>query len=698
MPRIIESCVYLEIVDLVFLGIPERTVYWRLRNEKFTTYQSEEHGKLIEFSSLKWDWKKKINEYYDGCVRTYTQLKAIEENLGFCPERDKAYLRDFVLPKGSHLTPKRRKLYEQKCQFLNFLARLYPLTTGKIRAFGVDRKQDFWKLMGEFIQRNSVKLPKNARRLGDLVKKYISLGAAAVISGKLGNVNCQKIGEQERQLIIELYANEEGRKFTAKEVHQQFLVLAKEYGWAHCQDVTYRIVAKVIKEAKGDWNLERNGTKNFRLYNTLTANRRPASGRNLVWQLDGTPEHAWYYDPKRKTVDKLYVFKVMDSKSWKIVGYSIGYTETANLVFEAVKMGVKLTGVRPKEARGDKGSALQAGETKELMHSLGIRYYPTASGNSRGKSIESWQKHFNQRVLTYFPNKSSGNITNKSLDSQQSPDKLKANYKNYPTKAELVGQIRQAIALWNHWSNSKGVCPHEVYEESQEMGKMVDLYEQFELFTVWRMRGKKIHPYRYTMDGLKIEISGEKYYYVPDVGEEELAAFMNRHINTSKFYVKYDPSDLEQIGIYELASGTECKGENMRFIRHLVLKGKTAETSLDATDEEQARYVKIRRVQKLQEQLAKEKTQERRDYLAHNNILSGAIELERIHKDTYNNAELEVQRLELLGYNNEITSDKNKGLSALSSLASSNWLEQETELDEEDGLNGVYGLPKGRAN
>lgn len=697
MPVIIDNIIFLTNWDVsAAVGITRRAVNKSMGLGRIATYQSEQHGKLIEFKSLKWDWKQKINDYYNGNVRKYTQLQEIEQRLGYCPEIDRDFLKDLILPKGTHLSPKKRKICEQKCQILSFLARLQPLTNGKTREFGVENKQEFWKLMGEFIKKKEIKLPKNARRLSDLVKKYMELGAAATVSGRWGNNNSQKIGEKERQLIIELYADRDGRKFTGREVHKQFLAIAAENGWEHCKDVTYRVIANVIRNSKGEWHMERHGEKDFALNQTMTINRRPTSKRNIVWQLDGTPEHAWYYDEQNNTVNKLYVFKVMESKTWKVVGYAVGYAETANLVFEAYKMGVKLTGVRPLETRGDKGSALQAGETKALMHSLGVRYYPTATGNSRGKSIESWQKHFNEQVLSYLPNKSSGNITNKSLNSQQNPDKLKANYKGYPSKKQLHRQIVKSIALWNNWKNSKGVTPNERYEEAEEAGKAVNTYEQFELFAVWRMNGKTIRPYQFKMDGLTIEISGNKYRYIPDVDEAELAAFMNRHIDTTTFYVKYDPSDLEQIAIYTLPSGMERNEENMRFVSHLVLKGTTAETSLDATDEEQARYKRFRKVQIEQKRQAQEATEHRRDYLAHENILSGAVELKRIHKDSYNNAELEVQRLEMLGYNYEITSDKNKELSALSMMDDVDWLKDDDTEQEENDLN-VYGLPKARS-
>lgn len=689
MPVIIDYKIYLNIEDLMAVGFPQRSIYNHISSKWLEVYNSIEHGKLIRFDSLRLDWRKNVNEFYDGCIKTYTQLINIEKALIPCPSKDKEFLMSLILPKGTHMDKKSRVVCEQKCQVLGFLSLLYPLTDGKIRQFGIKGLTEFWEIMALFVKRKGIKLPIK-RRLSNLLKKYIEEGASAVISGKYGNGNSSKLGELERKLIVELYADRDGRKFTKKQVWEQFLFIANEKGWEHCKNVTYQIVAKVLRETRGEWHLERHGEKDFKLNQTVVINRRRPSGRNLVWQLDGTPECLWYYDAKRRTIDKLYVMKVMDSRTWKIVGYSIGYTETSNLVFECMKMACTLHGIKPKEVRSDKGSTMQSGETKELMRNLGATFYPTATGNARAKTIEAWQGLFNERVLTYFKNKSGANITAKSLNSRQNPDKLKANYKDYPTKEELVRQIRLTMELWNVMPNSKGDTPSELYEASEENGEPMSVLEQFELFAIWRKKGKKIQPYRYSIEGLKMEVSGQKYRYIPEVDATELANFMNRHTDVTNFYVKYDPSDLTQIALYELPYGLEDNANNMRFVCDAKLKGLTSETFQDATEAEKARLQKLRAVQKQQLQQAKHATDSRRALLAHQNTLNGAIELEHIHKDKLNQAELELQRLEMLGYNTEITSDKNKELSAISLMDEIDW----TNRDEDSTDLNVYGLPK----
>lgn len=694
MPLIIDYNVYLVASEIEAQPIPRRTIFQAIKDGRIESFKDDSLGRVILFSSMRQSWQDKINDYYDGCVRTYTQLELIHKALKPCPHTDRTFLLDFRLPNGVGLSEKERIEYERKCKVLSFLKKVNPSDLGNIRPFGMREKAEFWKLIYLFIKKEGIKLPKSSR-LQRLLSKYIKQGARAVIRKNYGNKNSSKIGELQRQTIIELYADRDGRKFNKRQVWQQYNFLAKQNGWP---EVNKRAVEIILRETEGEWTYERDGSKRFMLYKKLTIQRDELSARNIVWQLDGTPECLWYYDRKRKTIDKLYVMKVMERKSWKIVGYSIGYTETSNLVFEAVKMACTIHNVRALEARSDKGSAMQAAETKELMKNLGMVYYPTATGNSRGKAVEAWQAHFNTEVLTYFKNKSGGNVTTRTLDSKQNPDQLKKHYKTYPTKDELVRQIRLSMELWNEMPNSKGISPNESYTKSKENGISISVLEQFDLFYIWRRNGKKIQPYKFTMNGLKMQVNRLSYVYLPALEPQELAAFMNRHVDVTTFYVKYDPSDKKQVGFYVLPKGKEELAKNMRFVCHGVIKGNTAESYQDANAEQKERYQRYLKIQDEQERQAKAATEQRRALLQDRNILTGAIDIKSVHKDEYNRAELAYQRMEVLGYDHELQADKDKVLSKRSLMdTESIFNEDDWDFSEEESKEvetTAYGLPK----
>lgn len=665
MPHLFESNILFYSSELAALGIPKTTIY-RHKDLGYLEEVQAKGGSAFVFSSMARNWREKIQAFYNGDVLQHVQFQTIDDRLR-CPVGDQEVLRQYRLDSGVALDRKRMTMYQQACALLALLKELKPFSPYRVMDFGVQCKADFLKLVYDYIGFKGLKLPRSKRLLQTL-KRYIQEGATAIISGKLGMRNAAKIGQQEIDLLVALYADVNGRKFTKRQVWEQFKFIAKEKGWKHCESITYQAVAKVLTDHTGEWFQARHGEKVTQLDRTLSIQRVRPTKPNLVWQLDGTPEHVWYYCPDRKTVDRLYVLKVMDACTWRIMGYSIGTVENSNLVFEAMKMACKLNGTKPREVRVDKGSAMQAQQTKDLMQQLGANFFPTKSGNARGKTIESWQKHFNQKVLTHFVNKSGGNITAKDLNSQQNPDAFKRNYKSYPTKEELIGQIRLAMELWNESptstkSQSKGKTPNEIYTTKEHGGHDLDTLEQFNLFAVWRRKGKAFRAYKMDYKGIQVEIDKLQYRYLPELPADKLAAFLNKHMGTTTFYIKYDPSDLSQVALYVLPQGAKKAAPNMRFLCHAVIKKMVSETPLEGTPEDRRQLRHYRTVQDEQMQQPKDSMEARRQRLEDANILTGAIDIQKVYKDRYNAAKIAVERQRLLGYDNTLPADRNRELS-----------------------------------
>ena len=320
-------------------------------------------------------------------------------------------------------------------------------------------------------------------------------------------------------------------------------------------------------------------------------------------------------------------------------------------------------GVKPHQIKYDKGSALMAGESQELFSNLSKVHFPAATGRARAKSIEPWQKHMNQTVYTWFANKSGANIEAKTLDSKQNPDKLKQNAKSFPSKQEVIDQIHFAFSLWNEMHSRDGRSPAEKQNDPAPNSIALSVQERITSFFVWRKQGKTPLSYRYTAQGLSIEIKGNTYRYLPRHKDAmELATFQNKHTDTTKFYVKYEPTDLSMVGLYILPRGYELKEENLRFLCYANLKEKTKEAVQDNTPAGNALLKKYRDVQTLQGEMADKRIHEIRSKLVSRNILNGAIELKRVHKDAVNRAKVNLQRMEVIGANSGILSDTNSSL------------------------------------
>ena len=690
MVMIVRNNVGLPINSLIELGVNNKTIYNYIEKGKVRTIEAADGRKFLLFDSLKQQWQDLVNKFFGGNAKRHAQFNLIEK-VAKCSQEDRYILQKYRLANGQALDSKRRTMYEKCCGLLALLARLMPINEERVEAFGEETKQGFWDMIYAFIKDRGLKLPKSYRLLQNL-KKYQEEGATAVVSKKLGMKNRQKLGQVERDTIIALYSDIHGRKFTKKQVWKQFVHIAKKQGWVHCVDITYQQVANVLTDTTGEWIGDRHGKKHHMLNRELVINRRRASRPNLVYQIDGTPAHLWYWDAERKIIDKLYVLKVMDAHSWKIVGYSIGKSEVSTLVFEALKMACVMNQTKPLEIRTDKGSAMQSGETKALFEALGANYFPTATGRARAKTIEAWEKHYNQQILTWYTNKSAGNIDSKTLDSKSNPDKLRKLAKYFPTKEELVERISLSIHLWNERPEAKtGKSPNQkFYNGKASGGEPLELMEQIDLFFIWRKKGKKFRSYGFTYEGLEMIVNGEKYRYLPALEARELAAFMNKHTDVSRFFVKYDPSDLEQIALYTLPEGAEEAAENMRFVCDALIKGKTAETPMDATEQERQLLQKYREVQKQQWEQPQERMEERRQSLAAQNILSGAIELEAVHKDRLNAASLLVEQERAMGFHTAISEDRNRKLSR-DSLIEDFIIPQDKDKDKGDEPLDVYG-------
>jgi len=86
MPVIIDYEVYLSRKEIVDCGIANSSFHYDLNENNLKVFKSDEHGKVIAFHSLQWNWRKKINEHYGGCVKRYTQLENIAGFLLPCPK------------------------------------------------------------------------------------------------------------------------------------------------------------------------------------------------------------------------------------------------------------------------------------------------------------------------------------------------------------------------------------------------------------------------------------------------------------------------------------------------------------------------------------------------------------------------------------------------------------------------------------
>ena len=651
---------YIRFSALVELGVPETTIKdGALRGDSgwhLTPDPQDSRARLVAYEPLRTKYKTLIQEKY-GCPYRFAKMAMIEQAIPLINNEDRNIIDGYELPGGQRLSTKEREKYKRAARVLAYLSELPRLSKSIANSWGFDSADDFWVTVRNYIKKNKIALP-TSRRLEAKVREYQEKRAIVVIhEGRYGNKNGEKLNELHRLLLAELMADP--RKFSIAEVSRQFMAIAEEKGWEDAANVTYQAIFRQVKKMRGEWELNRHGEKWDMLNREIVINQRKASAPNIQWQIDGTPAALWYFNLKTKQLEKLYVVSVIDSHSDAIIGYAFGYTETTQLIAEALKMAIQLQGAVPYEIRSDKGSSLMSGETKALFKNLGCVFKPTTTGRARAKSVEGAQRWWMQRDSVYYFNRSGMNVTAKTQDAMPNPDALKENLSKFPTSTnELMAQIMESIALYNKRKRRDGLSPAEKQRDEQPNKREFNATHLLEYFGMFRKKGKKLTKYRFSNEGLEMQVQKHGFRYLPAVETtDELAAFMNQHSYTTEFYVKYDPTDLEEIGLYSLPIGAEETESSLRFECYASLKQLAAQVQSEASDEEKATLKHYRETQKAQKEQKVESGDRRKAMLQAHNVLAGAIQIENVHKDSLNKAKIEVQRLMTLGYGELITED-----------------------------------------
>lgn len=650
----IEGAVYCNMELLVEVGIKYRTIEFGYTT-KADHWQSikdpsDNRRRLIAFAPMKPKYKRMVVAKY-GDPYEQVNIQFFEERLIYL-EEDRQAIEDFRTSKGEQLSQGKREAYIKSAALLAYLDSLPRLSKSYLKNLGYANSKTYYKAVHTYIKRTQLPLPASTRIFTKLTD-YREHGAIAVIHGGHSNTNSQIITTEAKSILVRLMSDDKGRKFTRKEVWRQFKYLAKQYKLgSKMVNISYPTLLFHIRATEHLWFAARHGSKEFMLSREIRINKNKPSQPHLQWQIDGTPAPLWYYCAKSKQLRKLYTVVIIDTYSDAIIGYAIGETETMNMVFTALKMAIKVQGCKPFELRSDKGSANIGGETRALLANLGIRLNTSKAGNPKARSIEGQQGAWMKNVLTYFENKSGMNITTKTLDSRQNPEIVRQNYKEYPNKEEVIEQIQLSIASYNNWSIEGKRRRSERLQDAAPDARKVSLYEIMDYFFIFRKRGKKYQKYYFTTEGITMQVGNKEYKYLPNTADAmELAKFANKHTNRTTFYIKYDPSDLGQIGLYVLpANAPEESAEHFRLVAWATTKGKSNEMLQFASEEERENYKYLRQVKQEQQNHVAEELEDQAQYLDAINILQKGIDIQDVRKDDLNAAKQELQRLQVLGY------------------------------------------------
>lgn len=383
------------------------------------------------------------------------------------------------------------------------------------------------------------------------MKAFNQDGCKCLVTEKSGNNNAQKITSEISAWLITEMSKE--NKPSREDVAEAYNLSVDKTGW---QKITTSAIKQHLNkpEIMRVWYYNRHGKQAGDNYLQTFAQRRKAPFADAVWDLDGTALQLYYRDEKgQKLLSNLYVYYVIDEYSTSIVGYSVAFTETSQMVTEALQMAVRNHGYKPYQLRYDNGSANVSGAVKNLMSSMSRVNFPCQPYKGRSKIIETLQGHIEQRILRKLANFKGGSPTARGLDSKANPDFLKEIKKHLPSQMEVIEQLKEAVNDWNNRAEERdnyGIMQGETkaqrYTHKHEKRVKLNYFEQISLFMIER---PGLHTYR--NQGIRIQIDRNLYnYIVPD--EDGIGDFIFQQTNLGKkFTLRVNPENTSLALLYD---------------------------------------------------------------------------------------------------------------------------------------------------
>ncbi len=385
-------------------------------------------------------------------------------------------------------------------------------------------------------------------------KEYKDKGIECLIHKGVGNVNREKADTVMHAKMLEIYGNP---------VKYSFEDTAMMYNdWAEANNKELMTTSAIksylnTPKIKKVWYYKRHGKLAADNDLQQIISRTTPTFPDALWSIDGTTMQLYYIDSKGKVKSDLYVYFVTDAHTGAIIGYAVAFAETQGMVMEALKNALYTYSNKPYQLQYDNSSANIANAVQGMMSNMSRVHFPCEPYKGRGKYVESIIGHFQQQVLRKRENFKGGNVDVRSLNSKANPELLKQISKTkgaLPTFTEVINEFEQAVTEWNSRGEKRdkygrfiGDTKISRYENiKHEKRVKLNYFDKLSLFNI-----KLKKPYKYTTEGIKIELMGQKYkFIVPDPDSVGDFIFANEHLG-EKFDVKLNLENPQICSLYQ---------------------------------------------------------------------------------------------------------------------------------------------------
>lgn len=419
---------------------------------------------------------------------------------------------------------------------------------------------------------------------------YKREGIRSLMHAGIGNVNREKADTHCHAKLIELASNQ--TKISWEDVAMFF------NGWA-VENNKPKLTVSSIKQylntpkIKKVWYYARHGKLAGDNELQSLMNREKPSFPDALWSIDGTTMALYYKDENGKMISDLYAYFVTDAHTGSILGASIAYVETADMVSEALITAINTYENKPYQIQYDNSSANQAHVVQSLMSNMTRVHFGCEPYKGRSKYVESIIGHFQQRVLRRMKNFKGGNVDVRSLNSMANPELLtilKKNPEMLRTRDEVIEDFHKSIADWNARGEKRNSFGEFIGESKiarynsiqHEKRQKLNYFDRISLFMV-----ELKDTYKYSTQGICIELYGKQYHFrVPDSDNVGDFMFANEHL-MEKFKVRINRQHPELCSLYEIGK----KGKNGKFVAHAYELEKLPSCVADMKEGDKARQV-----------------------------------------------------------------------------------------------------------
>lgn len=671
MPCISKDIICITVPELEKCGVSNIYLRKALERQRTGLVYCWPHHKIgrdiyIHYDGIQDKYKALIKTEICGGleVKEWIKYNTIRDYLPMVIQEEKNLLADFVITRervdvsnGEVTEEKRTGLADEYISLLLYQSRWYRLMHKDVYCY---RKRELKKLgisgISEYrsicimianspteLFPDGAKLPKSPVSCYRNQVVYEETGVLSLISGKYGNICTQKVGDEQLQVLIDLYSD--GRKPDYHRVTKWYNEAAVRMEWVTKGGKPATISESCVKynlkipEVQQVWYLARHGLQAWKNVFGYTILRFRPTMRDAVWCGDGTKVNLYYRTPDGMAA-KLNVYAIVDGHSGYWLGWDICEDENTESIQRAMRMAIIRSGyILPFQMQYDGDSSNSYYKRLTSLH------FPAMPNNGQSKIIERCFKSMQEEYMRSAEEFTGMNITATNINSKVNKDLIDKLQKSdrLKNKREAIQMQERFFHLMNNTPGCDGKTPKQRYFESVNTEvTAVTKFDWVNLFWNWNER-----PSTYTKDGLlwtegKVKkyyevVQGYEFDHLNDVLPETTTPdpdFMCKYIR-QEFWVRFDPDNRKRIALYkEEADGTR------RFVAWAVERDRMAYAVQDYRENERTEINKRLEVKKEQKRRAIDKRKIAADFGDSEEMLK--LGYQWFDKETLHNAEMDM--------------------------------------------------------